>query len=132
MLSLVPNSTPPEPGGMRVGRLPPENMSSTAVHEHSHQGSRLVAVCCKMLVGHAIVVRTCVHVVPGWRPRHPESLCFSPSGELLLYGPSLWDPRSPRCVHTFDLLSYNPCASTFHQAGLEVVVNAEVSLGATF
>lgn len=64
----------------------------------------------------------------GWRTRHPESLCFSPTGELLLYGPTLWDPRSPRCVHTFDLLTYSPCASTFHPAGLEVVVNAEVSL----
>ena len=64
---------------------------------------------------------------PGWRTRHPESLCFSASGELLLYGPMLWDPRSPRCVHTFDVLTYNPCASTFHPAGLEAIVNAEVS-----
>ena len=31
-------------------------------------------------------------------------------------------------MHTFDLLTYSPCASTFHPAGLEVVVNAEVSL----
>ena len=71
---------------------------------------------------------TVAHCRPGWRSRHPESLCFSPTGELLLYGPTLWDPRSPRCVHTFDLLSYNPCASTFHPAGLEAVVNAEASL----
>ena len=66
-------------------------------------------------------------ICAGWRTRHPESLCFSSTGELLLYGPTLWDPRSPRCVHTFDVLTYNPCASTFHPAGLEVIVNAEVS-----
>ncbi len=71
-------------------------------------------------------VSTSMCLYAGWRTRHPESLCFSSTGELLLYGPTLWDPRSPRCVHTFDVLTYNPCASTFHPAGLEVIVNAEV------
>ena len=92
-------------------------------------GLRSPHAACVSLRRHLLL--SCLTVVvrfPGWRTRHPESLCFSPTGELLLYGPTLWDPRSPRCVHTFDLLSYNPCASTFHPAGLEAVVNAEVGL----
>lgn len=55
-----------------------------------------------------------------------ETLCFNPTGELLLFGPTLWDPRAPRCIHVFDLLSYSACCSSFHPAGLEAVVNSEV------
>ena len=92
------------------------------------RGSPAACVC---LRGHLYApCLTVAQRLPGWRTRHPESLCFSPTGELLLYGPTLWDPRAPRSVHTFDLLSYNPCASTFHPAGLEAVVNAEVGLPA--
>ena len=56
-----------------------------------------------------------------------ETLCFNPTGELLLFGPTLWDPRAPRCIHVFDLLSYSACSS-FHPAGLEAVVNSEVCM----
>ncbi|BDA44801.1 probable DDB1- and CUL4-associated factor 1 [Coccomyxa sp. Obi] len=62
----------------------------------------------------------------GWRSKGMETLCFNPTGELLLFGPTLWDPRAPRCIHVFDLLSYSACCSSFHPAGLEAVVNSEV------
>lgn len=65
----------------------------------------------------------------GWRSRGAETLCFNPTGELLLFGPTLWDPRAPRCLHVFDLLSYSACCSSFHPSGLEAVVNSEVCAG---
>lgn len=61
----------------------------------------------------------------GWRSKGQETLCFNTTGELLLFGPTLWDPRAPRCLHVFDLLSYSACCSSFHPGGLEAVVNSE-------
>jgi hypothetical protein len=39
------------------------------------------------------------------RGRGAAAACFSPTGELLLWGTTLWDPRVPVAVHTFDQLS---------------------------
>ena len=110
---------------MACASVPQVGSHSTSPYCAIH-GSPAACICMNGKI--PLPCLTVAQCLPGWRTRHPESLCFSPTGELLLYGPTLWDPRSPRCVHTFDLLSYNPCASTFHPAGLEAVVNAEVSL----
>jgi hypothetical protein len=39
------------------------------------------------------------------RGRGAAAACFGPTGELLLWGTTLWDPRVPVAVHTFDQLS---------------------------
>ncbi len=61
------------------------------------------------------------------RGRGAAAACFSPTGELLLWGTTLWDPRVPVAVHTFDQLSEHQAAgSAFHPGGLELILNSEV------
>ena len=61
------------------------------------------------------------------RARGGAAACFSPTGALLLWGATLWDPRVPAAVHTFDQLSEHQAAgSAFHPNGLELVLNSEV------
>lgn len=55
-----------------------------------------------------------------------DALCFSKAGELLLHGPLLWDWRTPRAIHCFDVFSETPGSSSFHPYGLEVILNSEV------
>ena len=52
-------------------------------------------------------------------------MCYNGTGELLLWGPTLYDPRAPRRVHAFDLFADTGGASSFHPAGLEAVLNSE-------
>ena len=56
-----------------------------------------------------------------------DPVCFSSSGELLLHGPLLWDWRSPRAVHSFDVFSDTPGSGSFHPYGLELILNSEVA-----
>jgi hypothetical protein len=46
-------------------------------------------------------------------------------GELVLWGTTLWDPRVPVPLHTYDQLSAS-AAGAFHPNGLELVLNSEV------
>ena len=50
------------------------------------------------------------------------------AGELLLWGGTLWDPRVPLPVHTFDQLSSSGSSGggAFHPNGLELILNSEV------
>lgn len=52
---------------------------------------------------------------------------YSKTGELLLWGPCLWDPRAPKRIHRFDVFGETWGSSTFHPAGLEAILNTEVS-----
>ena len=54
-----------------------------------------------------------------------RDVCYNATGELLLWGPTLYDPRAPRRVHAFDLFADSGGASSFHPAGLEAVLNSE-------
>ena len=56
----------------------------------------------------------------------PRDICYSRTGELLLWGPALWDPRAPRRIHRFDVFAENCGGSIFHPAGLEAILNSEV------
>ena len=58
--------------------------------------------------------------------RVPRDICYSRTGELLLWGPALWDPRAPRRIHRFDIFAENCGGSIFHPAGLEAILNSEV------
>ncbi|KAK9811850.1 hypothetical protein WJX72_011159 [[Myrmecia] bisecta] len=60
-----------------------------------------------------------------WRSGR-DSMCYSPSDELLLWGPQLWDPRAPRAIHRFDQFSDMTGGGTFQMAGLEIIMNSEV------
>lgn len=64
--------------------------------------------------------------VAGLGPRLERDICYNQTGELLLYGRSLFDPRIVRRVHSFDQLSDEYGASAFHPAGLEAILNSEV------
>jgi len=52
-------------------------------------------------------------------------------GELVLWGATLWDPRVPAPLHTFDQLSSNAggAGGVFHPNGGEIILNSEVSPG---
>jgi HIV-1 Vpr-binding protein len=62
----------------------------------------------------------------------PLSPCFAPSypccftGELVLWGATLWDPRVPAPLHTFDQLSAGGAGGCFHPGGAEIILNSEV------
>ncbi|WIA37199.1 hypothetical protein OEZ86_014151 [Tetradesmus obliquus] len=58
--------------------------------------------------------------------RGAASACFSPSGELVLWGATLWDPRVPAPLHTFDQLSAGGAGGCFHPGGAEIILNSEV------
>ncbi|KAF6254728.1 hypothetical protein COO60DRAFT_1703166 [Scenedesmus sp. NREL 46B-D3] len=58
--------------------------------------------------------------------RGAASACFSPSGELVLWGATLWDPRVPAPLHTFDQLSSGGAGGCFHPGGAELILNSEV------
>lgn len=65
---------------------------------------------------------------PGSQPERLRGLsgvCYSPRDDLVLWGATLWDPRAPRAVHTFDQFT-DFSSGCFHPAGLEVVLNSEV------
>lgn len=51
------------------------------------------------------------------------------AGELVLWGVTLWDPRVPAPLHTFDQLSSNAggAGGIFHPNGAEIILNSEVS-----
>ncbi|KAG2449728.1 hypothetical protein HYH02_005255 [Chlamydomonas schloesseri] len=51
--------------------------------------------------------------------------CYSPTGQLLLWGNALYDLRSGAPVHQFDQFT-DGGAGAFHPAGLEVILNSEV------
>ncbi|GFR42555.1 hypothetical protein Agub_g3434, partial [Astrephomene gubernaculifera] len=51
--------------------------------------------------------------------------CYSPTGEMLLWGNCLYDLRSVTAVHQFDQFT-DIGSGTFHPAGLEVILNSEV------
>eukprot|EP00803_Ostreobium_quekettii_P004630 evm.model.scf_672.6 EVM.evm.TU.scf_672.6 scf_672:23684-28573(+) len=54
-----------------------------------------------------------------------NGVSFSPSDELLVWANTLWDPRAPRAIHTFD--QFADCSSgCFHPSGLELIINSEV------
>lgn len=61
--------------------------------------------------------------------RAPPAACFDPTGNLVLWGASLWDIRAaPKPLHTFDVFSDGGAAAgAFHPVGREVVLNSEVS-----
>lgn len=50
------------------------------------------------------------------------------AGELVLWGATLWDPRVPAPLHTFDQLSSNAggAGGVFHPNGGEIILNSEV------
>lgn len=50
------------------------------------------------------------------------------TGELVLWGATLWDPRVPAPLHTFDQLSSNAggAGGIFHPNGGEIILNSEV------
>jgi hypothetical protein len=49
-------------------------------------------------------------------------------GELVLWGATLWDPRVPALLHTFDQLSAaGGTGGCFHPGGSEIVLNSEVN-----
>lgn len=50
-------------------------------------------------------------------------------GELVLWGATLWDPRVPQALHTFDQLSEAGAGGAFHPNGLELIMNSEVGAG---
>ncbi len=65
---------------------------------------------------------------PGSAPERLRGLsgvCYSPADDLVLWGATLWDPRAPRAVHTFDQFT-DFSSGCFHPAGLEVVLNSEI------
>lgn len=53
-----------------------------------------------------------------------------PAGELVLWGATLWDPRVPVPLHTFDQLSSGAggTSGVFHPNGGEILLNSEVRL----
>lgn len=51
-------------------------------------------------------------------------------GELVLWGATLWDPRVPAPLHTFDQLSAGGAGGCFHPGGTEIILNSEVRCGA--
>eukprot|EP00775_Hariotina_reticulata_P010781 gene10781-10937_t len=54
-------------------------------------------------------------------------LQWSTVGELVLWGATLWDPRVPALLHTFDQLSAaGGTGGCFHPGGSEIVLNSEV------
>lgn len=55
-----------------------------------------------------------------------RGLCYSPTGELLLSGYNLFDPRAPRLLHSFEAFSGVSGGSAFHPAGQEAIINSEV------
>jgi hypothetical protein len=64
-------------------------------------------------------------------------LCLCPlyrrtAGELVLWGATLWDPRVPAPLHTFDQLSSNAggAGGIFHPNGGEIILNSEVGAAA--
>lgn len=50
------------------------------------------------------------------------------AGELVLWGATLWDPRVPAPLHTFDQLSSGSggAGGIFHPNGGEIILNSEV------
>jgi HIV-1 Vpr-binding protein len=48
------------------------------------------------------------------------------AGELVLWGATLWDPRVPAPLHTFDQLSAGGAGGCFHPGGAEIILNSEV------
>ena len=50
------------------------------------------------------------------------------AGELVLWGATLWDPRVPAPLHTFDQLSTSAggAGGIFHPNGGEIILNSEV------
>ena len=65
--------------------------------------------------------------VPAASGRLGKDVCYNESGELLLWGPNLWDPRAPRRIHRFDVFGESCGSSTFHPTSLEAILNSEVS-----
>jgi hypothetical protein len=55
------------------------------------------------------------------------------AGELVLWGATLWDPRVPAPLHTFDQLSSNAggAGGIFHPNGGEIILNSEVGAAAS-
>ncbi|GIL71764.1 hypothetical protein Vretifemale_2075, partial [Volvox reticuliferus] len=51
--------------------------------------------------------------------------CYSPTGEMLLWGNCLYDLRMRTAVHQFDMFTESG-SGTFHPAGLEVILNSEI------
>ena len=59
-------------------------------------------------------------------PSPPGRPWLARAGELVLWGATLWDPRVPRALHTFDQLSEASAVGAFHPNGLELLLNSEV------
>lgn len=51
--------------------------------------------------------------------------CFSPCDNLVLNDGVLWDVRSNKMIHKFDKFNEN-MSGTFHPAGREIIISAEV------
>lgn len=59
------------------------------------------------------------------RPSRMMSACYSPHTSLVLWGSTLWDPRVPTALHTFDQFT-EFSSGCFHPNGLEIILNSEV------
>lgn len=55
-------------------------------------------------------------------------ISYNETGELLLWGPCLWDIRAPQRVRKFDMFGETWGSSNFHPAGLEAILNTEVHI----
>lgn len=54
-----------------------------------------------------------------------NGVSFGPSDELLVWCNTLWDPRAPKAIHTFDMFTDNH-GGCFRPDGLELIMNSEV------
>lgn len=64
------------------------------------------------------------------RETYSHTCSSAVAGELVLWGATLWDPRVPAPLHTFDQLSSNAggAGGVFHPNGGEIILNSEVGV----
>lgn len=86
-------------------------LPESSTHTHLANGTCLTGV----------LVRVCVCM-------SVYCFCCRAAGELVLWGATLWDPRVPAPLHTFDQLSSNSggAGGVFHPNGGEIILNSEV------